>query len=91
MKKIITIMVMLLFVALPSIAQNFVATERAETVYTDTITTYTYEIQSVKYHVFKSKKGAFYIWRISKKTGKKYKYYLPKEIQIRMGRKYQHH
>lgn len=88
MKKIITIIAMLLFVALPSFAQNFVATEKTKTVYTDTVTTYTYQIKDIKYPVFKSKTGAFYIYKTSSKTNKKYKYYLPKEIQIKMGRKY---
>lgn len=34
-----------------------------------------------KYPIFISKKGACYIKRISHKTGKEYKQYLPKEIQ----------
>lgn len=34
-----------------------------------------------KYPIFVSKKGACYVIRVSKNTGKEYKYYLPKEIQ----------
>ena len=34
------------------------------------------------------KTGAFYIWKVSKKTNKKYKYYLPKDVQKQMGREY---
>lgn len=34
-----------------------------------------------KYPIFISKKGACYIKKISLKTGKEYKQYLPKEIQ----------
>lgn len=34
-----------------------------------------------KYPIYKSSKGSFYILRVSKKTGKEYKYYLPKEVQ----------
>jgi hypothetical protein len=33
------------------------------------------------YPVYKSKRGSFYVVKTSKKTGKEYKYYLPKEIQ----------
>lgn len=82
------IIVVLLSVALPSLAQNFIAPEKERTVYTDTTTTYTYQIRGIKHPVFKSKSGAFYIWKTSSKTNKKYKYYLPKDIQARMGRKY---
>ena len=32
------------------------------------------------YEIFISKRNACYIWRTSKKTGKKYKYYFPKEV-----------
>ena len=40
------------------------------------------------YKVYKSRNNAFYIWKVSKRSGKLYKNYLPKEIQIKMGRKY---
>lgn len=33
------------------------------------------------YKVYKSERGSYYIIRVSKKTGKEYKQYLPKEIQ----------
>lgn len=79
---------LLLLVAMPCYSQNFKAPEKENVVLTDTTTTYTYEIQGIRYPVCKGKSGAFYIWKTSKKTGKKYKYYLPKEIQIRMGRIY---
>ena len=35
----------------------------------------------IVYPIYITKKGACYVKRISKKTGKEYKYYLPKEIQ----------
>ena len=57
-------------------------------VYTDTTTTFIYQMPDKVYKVYKSKSGAFYIWKISKKTRKPYKMYLPKEIQIQMGRRY---
>ena len=45
-------------------------------------TEYTWEDKKgVKYPIFISKSGACYIKRISSKTGKEYKQYLPKEIQ----------
>ena len=69
-------------------AKDYVPTKRQSVVNTDSTTTDTYTISSIKYPVFKSKSGAFYIWKTSKKTSKKYKYYLPKDIQIQMGRVY---
>ena len=68
-------------------AKDYVPAKQS-VVNTDSTTTDTYTISSIKYTVFKSKSGAFYIWKTSKKTGKKYKYYLPKEIQKQMGREY---
>lgn len=43
-------------------------------------TGYTYKIKDVIYPVYKSKRGSYYIERTSKKSGKEYKQYLPKEI-----------
>lgn len=48
----------------------------------DTQTKYTWEDkEGNKYPIFITKKGACYVVRVSKKTGKEYKYYLPKDIQ----------
>ena len=48
----------------------------------DTKTKYTWEDKDGnKYPIFITKKSACYIKRVSKKTGKEYKYYLPKNIQ----------
>jgi tRNA splicing endonuclease len=33
------------------------------------------------YPIYQSKRGSFYVVKTSKKTGKEYRYYLPKEIQ----------
>lgn len=33
------------------------------------------------YDIYESSRGSYYIWRVSSKTGKKYKSYLPKEVQ----------
>ena len=89
MKKILLAIALLLSFGI-SQADNFKAPEktRKSVVFTDTTTTHTYEISEIKYPVFTTKNGAFYIWKTSKKTGKKYKYYLPKDIQVQMGRKY---
>lgn len=48
----------------------------------DTQTKYTWEDKAgQKYPIYITKKGACYVIRVSKKTGKEYKYYLPKDIQ----------
>lgn len=48
----------------------------------DTKTKYTWEDKDGnKYPIYITKRGACYIIRTSKKTGKEYKYYLPKDIQ----------
>jgi hypothetical protein len=48
----------------------------------DTQTKYTWEDKEGKqYPIYITKKGACYVKRISKKTGKEYKYYLPKDVQ----------
>lgn len=89
MKKMITILI-LFVMTIYSYAQEFVAPVRkSSTQFTDTATTYTYKCPEKIYNVYVSRGGAYYIWKISKKTNKPYKYYLPKEIQIQMGRKYE--
>lgn len=56
--------------------------EKTTSVNQDTKTKYTWEDkEGNKYPIFITKKGACYVLRISKKTGKEYKYYLPKDIQ----------
>lgn len=76
-------------VATVGFAEDFLAPARSKgKTFTDTTTTHTYRIDETKYDVYKSKNGAFYIWKVSKKTDKPYKYYLPKDIQIQMGREY---
>lgn len=56
--------------------------EKTTSVNQDTKTKYTWEDkEGNKYPIYITKKGACYILRTSKKTGKEYKYYLPKEIQ----------
>ena len=88
MRRVFLIMLLLVGLSITVGAKDYVPTKRKSVINTDSTTTDTYTISSIKYPVFKSKSGAFYIWKTSKKTGKKYKYYLPKDIQIQMGRVY---
>lgn len=86
MNKRIFILIVVIFVFVLKVgAQQFSAPTKTKI---DSTTTYTYKIDTDIYKVYKSSKGAYYIWKKSKKTGKLYKYYIPKEIQIKMGRKY---
>lgn len=89
MKKIILFAIMALM-SLAISAQEFSAPNKrsSKIAFTDTITTFTYKMSDNTYKVYTSKSGAFYIWKTSKKTGKLYKMYLPKEVQKQMGRKY---
>lgn len=58
--------------------------------FTDSTTNVVWETkEGNKLAVYKSKNGAYYVWRTSKKTGKLYKSYLPKDAQIKLGRKYE--
>ena len=53
-----------------------------QTAKSDTQTKYTWEDkEGNKYPIYITKKGACYVLRVSKKTGKEYKQYLPKDIQ----------
>lgn len=48
-------------------------------------TKYTWEDkEGNKYPIYITKRGACYVLRTSKKTGKEYKYYLPKDIQAQI-------
>lgn len=54
-------------------------------------TDFTYEVKGTQYPIYTSPKGRCYILKVSKKTGKEYKQYLPKEadslvkIQLKRG------
>lgn len=41
--------------------------------------------KGVKYDIYMSSKGRCYVYKTSKKTGKTYKYYLPKEIDAQVA------
>lgn len=56
--------------------------EKSASTANDTQTKYTWEDkEGNKYPIYITKKGTCYVLRVSKKTGKEYKYYLPKDIQ----------
>ena len=79
---------MLSIMTICAYAQEFTAPEcKSGTQFTDTTTTY--KRPEKTYNVYISRRGTYYIWKINKKTNKPYKYYLPKEVQIKMGRKYE--
>lgn len=89
MRRLTLLLVMVLGVSLQVGAQQFVAPTKRSTSNIDSTTTYTYKMSDNIYKVYKSRTGAYYVWKTSKKTNKKYRMYLPKEIQIKMGRKYE--
>lgn len=56
--------------------------ENTTSVNKDTKTKYTWEDkEGNKYPIYITKKCACYVIKVSKKTGKEYKYYLPKDVQ----------
>lgn len=88
MKKLILFLALMLTIVISN-AQTFKAPLRSkQSVKSDTTTTYRYEVKDTVYTVYKSPRGAFYIWKRTK-NGNIRKTYLPKEVQIQMGRKYE--
>lgn len=87
MKFIIT-----LLVALSMSVASYADVVKKGNVYVQTTTTvkeketgvYYQDKDSVQYIIYMSPKGSLYIKRISKKTGKEYKYYLPKDVQAKI-------
>lgn len=86
MKKLIICLLMAAF-SLVSYAEvtrqgDTFKVEKSASTSNDTQTKYTWEDkEGNKYPIFITKKGACYVKRVSKKTGKEYKYYLPKDVQ----------
>ena len=63
--------------------------EKTVSVNQDTKTKFTWEDkEGNKYPIYITKKGACYIIRTSKKTGKEYKQYLPKNVQEQIKEEY---
>lgn len=86
MKKFLIALVVLIIGAVGQINAEVVRNgntfETVQTSQTDVQTPYTWKDKDGIVHpIYITKKGACYIKRISKKTGKEYKYYLPKDIQ----------
>lgn len=80
----------LIFVPAMCLAQQFEA-PKASTVSAkhDSTTTFTYKDHGVVYPVYKGKRGGYYIWRKGIRNPKKMcKVAIPKDVQIKMGRKY---
>lgn len=66
---------------------NTFKVEKATSVNQDTETKYKWQDKEGKeYPIYITKKGAYYIIRVSKKTGKEYKYYLPKEVKEQIAK-----
>lgn len=86
MKYIITLLVTLL-ISVTSYADivrdgDTFKVEKTISVNQDTKTKYTWEDKKGnKYPIFITKRGTCYVVRVSKKTSKEYKQYLPKDIQ----------
>ena len=80
MKKLILMVVMLIGLTSTGASKDYEAPTKP--VYTDTITGDRYIINHVAYNVYRTKNGAFYIWKDNRKT------YLPKKVQVNMGRIY---
>ena len=89
MKYIITLLVALLMsvASYADVVRNgdTFKVEKTTSVTQDTQTKYTWEDKDGnKYPIFITKRGACYVKRVSKKTGKEYKQYLPKDIQAQI-------
>lgn len=95
MKKIILTIAMLLTMGVQAQSQqkyqingnNIVAVSQAKQKKEAQTTSYTYTIKGKTYQVYKGAKGSYYIIRTSGKTGKQYKYYLPKDVQQMLSSK----
>lgn len=86
MKHLIIILALLLgsFTGYAEVTRegNTFKVEKTATTSSDTQTKYTWQDkEGNKYPIYITKRGACYVLRVSKKTSKEYKYYLPKEIQ----------
>lgn len=94
MKKIILAIAMLLTIGAQAQSQkyqinanNIVAVSQAKQKKEAQKTSYTYTIKGKTYEVYQGAKGSYYIIRTSAKTGKDYRYYLPKDVQQMLNSK----
>ncbi len=61
-------------------ASDIIETKTQKKKFTDTITGINFiDKQGQVFEVFKGARGGMYVYKISKKTGNRYKYYLPKK------------
>lgn len=87
MKKLVSI-IAFIATSLVANAQLFEAPKKAKTEWKDSTTTFTYKTNKDEIcKVFVSRRGSYYYYSKNKK-GELRKYYVPKDIQIKMGRKY---
>lgn len=88
MKKIITF-IAFIAISIACNAQMFEAPKKTQTEWKDSTTTFTYKTNKGEVcKVFVSRKGSYYYYSAKNKTNTLRKYYVPKDIQIKMGRKY---
>lgn len=89
MKRLLIILVAIIGVSLLCYAETFKAPikERTSVEFTDSITGHSYEIKNETFEIFKTRTGSYYVWKTSKKSGKQYKSYLPKDIQNQIREK----
>lgn len=88
MKKIMTILAFIA-ISIACNAQMFEAPKKAKTEWKDSTTSFTYKTNKGEVcKVFVSRRGSYYYYSAKNKTNTLRKYYVPKEIQIKMGRKY---
>ena len=87
MKKLVSI-IAFIATSLVANAQMFEAPKKTQTEWKDSTTTFTYKTNKGEVcKVFISRRGSYYYYSKNKK-GELRKYYVPKEIQVKMGRKY---
>ena len=87
MKKLVSI-IAFIATSLVANAQMFEAPKKTQTEWKDSTTTFTYKTNKGEVcKVFISRRGSYYYYSKNKK-GELRKYYVPKDIQIKMGRKY---
>lgn len=85
MKHIFITLFIFLSISFSTCAEVF-KTPSSKSAKTDSTTIHVYEIKGQSYPIYKSTRGKYYIWRTSKKTGKQYKQYLPKNIQEQINK-----
>ena len=94
MKKLFILAVLIFAAAVPASAQDytrngktFVQSARSAKKAEATLTAYKWQdSKGNEYPIYQSASGACFVLRTSKKTGKEYKHYLPKELSAEIAR-----